>query len=48
MVTMSSTRDWVMDILIIDAKKGDIRLRDGWEKIIRDRGDSDSTRHKGE
>ena len=48
LVTMSSTRDWVVDILMIDAKIGDTRLMDGWETRIRDQGsESISTRYKG-
>ena len=46
LVTMSSTRDWVLDILMIDAMKGDVRLIDGWETRIRDHG-SESSRYKG-
>ena len=51
LVTMSTTMDWVMDMLMIDNKKGDVRLRDGWEKMVpdSDRGGSESTHshHKG-
>ena len=46
LVPMSTTKDWVMDILTIDDRMGDVRLRDGWEKMIPDRGGSDS-HHKG-
>ena len=34
MVTMDTTRDWVVDILNIDMGNGEIRLKDGWEEII--------------
>ena len=48
LVTMSSTRDWVVDILIIDVKTGDVRLKDGWETRIRDQGSkSFISRYKG-
>ena len=48
LVTMSSTRDWVVDILMIDAKTGDIRLIDDWETRIRDQGSESSiSRYKG-
>ena len=40
LVNMSSTRDWVTEMLKIDVKIGDIRLRDGWETIFQDRGGS--------
>ena len=42
LVTMSTTRDWVLDILTIDDKNGDVRLRDGWEKMVPDTGGSES------
>jgi hypothetical protein len=49
LVTMSTTKDWVVDILTIDNKKGDVRLRTNWEKRVPNRGGSDSphSHHKG-
>ena len=49
MVTMPVTRNWVRDILTVDEEKGDVRLREDWEKIFGERGITDSTnsQHKG-
>ena len=49
MVTMPVTRDWVQGILTIDEEKGDVRLREDWEKIFSERGITESTNshHKG-
>ena len=49
LVPMSTTKDWVMDILTIDDRKGDVRLRDGWEKLIPDKEGSNSpnSHHQG-
>ena len=49
MVTMPVTRNWVRDILTVDEEKGDVRLRENWEKIFSERGITDSTNfhHKG-
>ena len=49
MVTMPVTRNWVRDILTVDEEKGDVWLREDWEKIFGERGitDSSNTDHKG-